>query len=131
MHCIQCGTLAASDAKFCFKCGHIIGREISSEVSGSSTAPAKVKPSQSLWLYLFGLLTVGTYAAMFIPAVSGHAINPQATSASMIWTGLFLYLFWKKQARKGWHGALLGIALGLSVSVVATIVSGLMRNTGS
>jgi len=66
---------------------------------------------------------------MFIPAFAGHSVNPQTGYGSMLWTGLFLYLLWKRRARKGWHGAFwLGVALGVLVFLVAGFVGGLMRS---
>ncbi len=79
------------------------------------------------WIIIVGVLLVGTYAAMFIPAFAGHSVKPQAGYSSMFWTGLFFYLLWKRLARKGWHGALVGVIVGVLVFCVAAFVEGFMR----
>jgi hypothetical protein len=65
---------------------------------------------------------------MFIPAIAGQNINPQSGYGSMFWTGLFFYLWWKRRARKGWHGALVGSAVGLFVFSAAAFISGFIRH---
>ena len=126
MHCTQCGTLASTDAKFCAKCGSPV-----SETGKPTEAPAVpfvISKPKALWLYIVGVLLVGTYAAMFIPAIAGQNINPQSGYGSMLWTSLFFYLLWKRRTRKGWHGALVGSAIGLFVFVAAAFISGLIRH---
>lgn len=128
MYCTQCGTLAAVDAKFCSKCGSPISSDASEKPSEALSITTDAVKPRKLWLYIVGVLLAGTYAAMFLPAFVGQKINPQSTFVSMLWTGLFFYLWWKRRARKGWHGALVGSALGLLASVVAEVIAGLARN---
>lgn len=125
MYCAQCGTLAVVDAKFCSKCGSPMSIDASEKPSEAKSTTTDVAKPRKLWLYIVGVLLVGTYAAMFLPAFGGQKINPQSTFSSMLWTGLFFYLWWKRRARKGWHGALVGSALGLLVSVAAEVIAGL------
>ena len=111
------------DAKFCPECGKLIAG-ITSDAAGTATPPVPViaKP-RKLWLYVVGVLVVGTYAAMFLPAFAGRQLHPQSTFASVLWTGLFFYLWWRRRDRKGWLGALIGSMLGLLISVVAQVIS--------
>ena len=126
MYCTQCGTLASPDAKFCAKCGRRFGEaEKPTEAPAVSVVASKPK---ALWLYIVGVLLVGAYAAIFIPAFAGENINPQFGPGSMFWTGLFFYLWWKQRARKGWQGALVGSAIGLIAFLAAAFISGLIRH---
>ena len=91
---------------------------------GSSNDSTK-KPT-ALWLYLVGVLLVGTYAAMYIPAFAGDKINPQTGFGSLLWTSLFFYLWWKRLGKKGWIGALIGAVLGIVAFTLAAFLSGFM-----
>jgi hypothetical protein len=64
---------------------------------------------------------------MFIPAFAGQSINPQAGLPSVLWSGLFCHLWWKRRARRGWHVALIGIGLGILVFAFAAFVGGFVR----
>ena len=104
--------------------GEIMNTSTDSEVVVS----AKERSPSRIWLFIVGVLLVGTYASMFIPALAGKPINPMSGYGSMLWTGLFLYLFWKRQFRKGWVGALIGIVVGILVFVLAAFVRGLVTH---
>jgi hypothetical protein len=128
MYCTRCGTLASTDAKFCAKCGSPVSETPSEKPTEAPAAPVVATKPRALWLYIAGLLLVGAYAAMFIPAIAGQNINPQSGYGSMLWTGLLFYLWWKRRARKGWHGALVGSAIGLFAFFAAAFISGFMRH---
>ncbi len=97
------------------------------ELSEQTAAPEVRKP-RIIWLYIVGFLLIGNAAAMFAPAFLGQSFDPMGGLGSMIWTGLFFYLWWKRRARKGWHGALIGTALGLLVGILAGFIEAIMRN---
>ena len=126
MYCTQCGTSALPDAKFCAKCGSRINE--TEKPAEALAVPVVVSKPKALWLCIVGVLLIGTYAAMFIPAIAGQNINPMSGYGSMLWTGLFFYLWWKRRARKGWHGALVGSAIGLFAFFAAGFIKGLMRH---
>ena len=126
MHCTQCGLLASPDAKFCSKCGSPIGAFATP--TAVTLEPTPTKKLSVFWLYLVGLLLVGAYAAVFIPAAAGKEINPQAGTGTFFWTALFFYLLWKRLGRKGWHGTLIGLAVGFFVAFVAAFISASVRH---
>jgi hypothetical protein len=135
MYCAQCGTLATADAKFCSKCGNPISAGLSERLSKAPSVTSddpkplsmRARVVRAFSLYFAGVLLVGIYAAMFIPAFAGQRINPQSGFYSMLSTGWFFYLWWKRRVRKGWHGALVGAAIGILAFCVAAFVSRLMR----
>lgn len=105
----------AADAKSYFECG-------------SAIAAWRVKMREkSTWFYAVAVLTFGTYGAMLLAASQG-SLGSMEGYASMFWTGLLFYLLWKQRARKGWHGALIGVVVGIMSFVLAAFLGGLMRH---
>lgn len=96
-------------------------------VSEMRAVAPEVKKPQVLWLIVVGVAVVGTYAALFIPALAGESIGPNPGFASMLWTGLFFFLWWRRRGHQGWKGALVGALLGLLVFGFAGFISGAMR----
>lgn len=128
MYCTQCGVLIAADAQFCPKCSTSVSpANPKASTATGSVASAVTKP-RVVWLYVVSVLLVGTYAAMFLPAFAGQAVNPQTGPGSMLWTGLFFYLWWRRRARKGWHGALIGVAIGILAFGIAAFIGGYVRS---
>lgn len=123
MHCTQCGSLVGTGVRFCSKCG--------SPISAADLAPAVprgiAKKPSVIWLYLVGVLLIGAYAAVFIPAAAGE-INSQADFGIFFLTALFFYLWWKRRGRKGWHGMLIGLGAGFVVEFVAGFISAFVRH---
>jgi hypothetical protein len=131
MYCTQCGTITQPDAKFCSKCGSPISETKKTTVISDS--PDIVLKPKAHWLYTIGILGVvvaliGVYAAVFIPAIAGSGINPQSGYGLLFWNGLFFYLIWKRRARKGWHGLLLGFLIGILVFFVASFIGGFSKS---
>lgn len=85
---------------------------------------ASISGPKRIWLLVVGFLLVGTYASMFIPAFAGQASNPMSAYGSMLWNGLFFYLWWKRRGRNGWHGALLGVFVGVLAFTLSAFVRG-------
>lgn len=83
--------------------------------------------SYRVWLLLLGVLLIGTYAAMLVPALAGLPQNPSAGSSSLLLHSLFLYVLWKQRARTGWHGALIGAGVGVLAFFVAAFIGGMLR----
>jgi hypothetical protein len=71
---------------------------------------------------VLGVLLVGNDAALLIPAFDGQQPQGAALNGSMLLTTLFLRLWYKRQGRKGWHGALIGFGLGAIVGVAAEVI---------
>ena len=69
---------------------------------GSSDTPVRdlTKP-RKLWLYVVGLFFVGTYSALFIPALAGQKVDESPAFYTMLWSGLFFYLCYKRMGRRG------------------------------
>lgn len=126
MHCTQCDTLTPPDAKFCAKCGSPVG-ETGRPTEEATAVPVVVSKPKAFWLFVVGVCLVGAYAAMFIPAFAGQNFQSKNLFSTMLWTGLFFYLWWKRRARKGWHGALIGSVIGILASFAAAFIGGFMR----
>ncbi len=116
MYCTQCGTLVSIDGTSTDKPTEVL------TVFVTPTMPGVI------WLYIAGVLLVGAYAAMLIPAIAGREISPLSGYSSMLWNSLFFYLWWKRRARKGWHGALIGSAMALFVFFAAAFISSYVRH---
>lgn len=79
------------------------------------------------WLYITGIIAIGGYAAVLIPAFSGQSIKPELGYGLMFWSGLFFYYWWKVRGRKGWHGGFVGALFGLLVFMAAAFIVGYVR----
>jgi hypothetical protein len=67
---------------------------------------------------------IGTYAAVLIPAAIGRPPDSTGTLGTIFWSGLLLFLLWKRMDRAPWQGALIG---GLVGFVVVAGASGVAR----
>ena len=76
------------------------------------------------------ILMVGSYAALFVPALLGEPIEPSAAGGVWLWTALIFYLRWKRLGRKGWHGVLIGSGLSFVVYTFALMLQGAALGTG-
>lgn len=123
-HCSNCGIKYEKYQEYSEK---IKAANSSNKHINAPITTAKIAKLRQRWLYIVGFCMVGAYAAMFIPAFLGHSI--ESGGGSMLWTGLFFYLWWKLRARKGWHGAMIGFALGFLIFMLAAVVSGFMSHT--
>lgn len=131
IHCTQCGSLASNEAKYCAKCGNLVSEALPDKKVEAPVVPAITKiPGMLFWVYVVAVMSLGVYAAMFIPAMSGRAISRGSSQSAMIITSLLFFLSWRRLGRKGWHGALLGAVVGLALSFVAHAIYGFMRHTG-
>jgi hypothetical protein len=125
MFCHQCGTPATEAAKYCTKCGiPLLADNPNSAVAASAAHPETQGP-RSVWMYLLGLFLVGTYSAVLIPALAGEPPQTQHVFGCMLWTSVFMWLWWTRRGRKGWQGAVIGIGVGL-LSYVALRWLGLL-----
>jgi hypothetical protein len=79
------------------------------------------------WLYITGIVAIGGYAAVLIPAFSGHDFKPVLGYGLMFSSGLFFYHWWKVRGRKGWHGGIVGALVGLLVFTAAAFIVGAVR----
>ena len=100
----------------------------SSYLTPRDIALAQSRKPQKLWLYIVGALIVLTLGYMLPSGLAGKQIPPTAWLYSVLWTGLFFYLLWKRRGREGWHGALLGAVLGYGVFFLIVLLSALIRN---
>ena len=101
MYCVQCGTAATVDGKFCSKCGTLLVTEPSKAPSGGMQV-AEIVPDRdgllhkNLSLYLAALLLIGAYAAILIPAFAGETNFSNSTLGLILVNGVFFYLLWKR-----------------------------------
>ena len=130
IHCTQCGSLVTNEAKYCAKCGNPVGEALPERTTEAPVVPVGTKIPRMLLVYVVAVMSLGVYAAMFIPAMSGQAISRGSSQSAMIITSLLFFLSWRRLGRKGWHGALLGAVVGLALSSVAHAIYGFMRHTG-
>jgi hypothetical protein len=121
--CSQCGAPAGETGKYCSKCGTAL------TPAAVTSSPVAAKQPSVFWLYLVGVLLVGTYAAVVIPALSGARPAPPGGPGCMLWTGLFFWVWWKRRRRKGWQGALIGAAIGFAVFLMAAAIGGYVHAT--
>ena len=96
----------------------------------TATAAAANKGPWSLGLVFGSVLIIGTYAALFIPALSGRPITPQFGFGSIFWNALYFSFLWKRLGRKGRNGAIIGGIIGLLAFFVAVFVSSFVRASG-
>ena len=125
--CPQCGASTVADAKFCASCGSPVTARPAEE--SNELPPTKAGP-HGVWLVLVAIAIVGTYAALFVPALLGAEIRPSAAGSVWLWTALFFYLWWKRLDRKGWQGALIGSGLSFVVYTFALMLQGAAMGTG-
>ncbi len=83
----------------------------------------RLEKLNTIWLYFLLFCVFGAYAGVFILAFDGQSFSPSNSYAAIFFTGLFFYASWKQRSRKGWHGALIGGAIGFIVSMLAIILS--------
>lgn len=127
MHCNQCSSLAVADAKFCSNCGKPISPVISENSSDAPSVKTVVAKPGKLVLYVGGALLAFGYAFMFFSAFTGGKLTPELGASATFWTAVWFYYFWKRRALNGWHGALIGTALGLILFVAVAFVYGFMH----
>jgi hypothetical protein len=76
-----------------------------------------------VWIVLVAIALIGTYAAVLIPAAAGRPPDPYGLPGMIFWTGLLLFLIWKRMGRSPWQGAVIGglvaFAVGVGVGNVA------------
>jgi hypothetical protein len=126
MNCIKCGATCEPDAKFCSMCG--AGQEHQQDDKiVDRTAGARKARSYMVWLIIVGLGLIGMYAALFIPAFAGQQHDSKNDLACIFWTVVFFWLLWKQLLKKGWQGALAGLAVGFLVLFAVGFVSGLAK----
>jgi len=128
IHCTQCGSLVAAEAKYCAKCGSPVVVAMHEKTAGAPAVSVSSKKPRILWIYIAAVLTFLIYAGMFIPAMSGREISRGSSQSATIITGLLFYLSWRRLDRKGWHGALIGAGVGLVLSFLAGAIYGFMRH---
>ena len=59
---------------------------------------------------------------MFIPAIAGMRQDPMSGYSSMIRSSAFFYALWRYRLKRGWHGALIGVVIGILMFVLAAFV---------
>jgi len=97
-----------------------------SETDSTTVVSVPARPKR-IWLYLLGVACLGTYAAAFIPAMSGEQPDSKIGPVIVFWTAIFCSFLWRRQGRKGWHGVLVGVLVGILVFALAAFVGGFMR----
>ena len=108
MNCIECGAAIEGPSRFCANC------RAGFTASPDTAAPPR-KPIRVIWIILVVIALIGTYAAVLIPAAIGRQPDSTGWSGMIFWTGLLLFLLWKRMDRAPWQGALIGGLVGLAV----------------
>lgn len=80
-----------------------------------------------VWVFLAAFATLGTYAAMFIPALNGNNVLPQTGTSSLLWSGVLFALLWRYRSKNGWVGFLLGAIFGIFMFILAAFIGGYVR----
>jgi hypothetical protein len=78
-------------------------------------------------MVLVGVAMIGTYAAVFFPALVGQTPARMGPTGCIVWTGLFFYLWWRLRGRRGWLGFLIGAAIGVVFIILAGVILGYHR----
>lgn len=141
MFCSQCGTVISKDAKFCHKCGTTIvyheaftqmPNDTTSEIANNSNN--KIKPNTKLTKKQIAIsailliMLIGLYASVIIPALAGVSYDAQKQSSGILFgSGVSFWYFWKIRNRKGWIGALTGIAISLLIILVSGGIAGYLK----
>ncbi len=89
--------------------------------------PVPKRQKSLTWVLLAGLATIGTYAAVLIPAFNGNDIRPGVGMPVLLWSAIFLTLLWRYRSKNGWVGFALGLILGIFVIFVAGFVGGYIK----
>ncbi len=90
----------------------------------------EVKRPRIIWSILLGVALFGAASAMFIPAFAGMRQNPMSGYSAMIWGSAFFYALWRYRLKTGWHGALIGVVVGILLFTLAAFVGGYVRASG-
>jgi hypothetical protein len=132
MFCTNCGVKSNVEAKYCSNCG----AAIASSTDGSSfSAPPTIAASNAseripakrphvAWLILLIVFLIGAYAGLFIPLAAGQKTPPEAILNCLVLSTIFFWLIWKRGAKAGWHGGLIGAAMGLAIAFVGAAAIG-------
>jgi hypothetical protein len=152
MYCVHCGASVPDQAKYCPSCGKATVRpSAGTPVTSKPAPPASSRPRPPIaaapprvqttpeppavprrpavaWVYGVGAVAILVSLGLFVLAFSGMNVTNGGAS-SMFWNGLFAYLLWKRMGRTGWHGALIGVGVGLVLFVLASFVSGYIHST--
>lgn len=152
MFCSQCGTSVANDARFCHACGRpvpFITSESNSTPpaspvgsippvatkhanSGEGVISRLMKPfapnkrhSRAVSIFLLLTLVVPIFVFVFIDALDGEFhIKGTTAIGEIFWNGVIFRYLWKSFNRKGWIGALVGVAISLLVFFLGATISG-------
>jgi hypothetical protein len=81
---------------------------------------------RQIWVYVVGIAFIGSLAAAFIPAMAGMPVGHYATGLTL-WSVVFFWLYWRSLEKSGGVGAAIGLGVGLGLTFLAAIISGLMR----
>lgn len=92
-----------------------------------ATTERKPRRMSLMWVLLTGVLLIGAYAAMMIPASLGSNIPSQAGGSLMFWSAVFFGVLWRHRSRNVWIGLFIGVGVGLLMFVLAVFISGFVR----
>lgn len=88
-------------------------------MNGLGETKARASIGVKVGIVLSAVVVVGTYAALFIPAIVGQKPQQMSMLPALFGTALFLMFCWKGRGRRGAWGFLCGIVVGSLVLVAA------------
>ncbi len=74
-------------------------------------------------LYFFGFFAGIIYAMQMIPSLFGHPVDQKVLPGIAVVSLAYGYCLWAAKGRKGWQGALVGLAVFLIVWGTGSIIS--------
>lgn len=157
MFCSHCGASIANDASFCHACGKpvpFITPESRTTPAASRVEPASpvaTKPANSgeglisrllkpfapskqqrVIPVILAILLLGQYAMAFDIALTlGKPVAANDIGSFLLTGGLVFWYLWKCLERRGWIGALCGIAVSFLVLVLCSAFAGNVRGQRS
>jgi hypothetical protein len=156
MFCSQCGTAVADDASFCHRCGKPVPLVAPESVSTPAQAPVEpippdttkaVKSLTSAALppirpfapskrqiavsIALAIILALFYGFLFFDALAGELDTKGPIGSSIFFSALAFRHFWQCLNRRGWVGALVGVAVSLLVLFLGGAISGYVKGQRS
>lgn len=131
MFCPHCAAeIKVRSELFCTKCGkpaHAALSEGTHTALGTSavvTAPPKSIGAVG-WLLLSMLALL--YVGIGLSLMDHTKISTNQLGGTVIWTGISLAYFWRRQGRSGLLGFVLGLVLAIALFVVSSLLAASLR----